>query len=80
MWDSGDVSTTVVCCTTNCVVIAEFVVRDHPAAAVGGVRQRPAGCCVSHARVRPTFLTRGGDYRGDGGSRPPNILVGGTQT
>jgi len=27
-----------------------------------------------------TLPVRGGDYRGDGGTRPPNILVGGCWT
>jgi len=29
--------------------------------------------------VSVAVRVRGGDYRGDGGTRPPNILVGGTQ-
>ena len=30
-----------------------------------------------HVDRRNVSTTRGGDYKGDGGTRPPNILVGG---
>jgi len=39
--------------------------------------RRPNVLCV--AEVEWSVLCRGGDYRGDGGTRPHNILVGGTQ-